>query len=125
MSEYPEDLNGLARQRTDLALQRNLLALERTFAAWIRTGLAAVAAGLGIAGLLTDLGPRWAIFSGAIVLVLVGGTIYILALWRYIQGYRRLRQEGERVASLLVVSAMIGALVTSAALALLALVVVF
>jgi putative membrane protein len=118
MSDYPNDENGLARQRTDLAQQRNLLATERTFAAWIRTGLAAVAAGLGIAGLLENLGPPRIIRSIAVILVLAGGGIYVLALWRYVQGYRRLRQEGERVTSLIVITGLIVALVVTAALAL-------
>ena len=123
MPDYPNDENGLARQRTDLALHRNLLAMERTFAAWIRTGLAAVAAGLGIAGLLEDLGPPRIILTVATILVLVGSAIYVLALWRYVEGYRQLRQEGERVASLFVVGGLIVALIVSAALALALLVV--
>jgi len=118
MPEYSNDDSGFARQRTDLAQQRNLLAMERTFAAWIRTGLAAVAAGLGIAGLLENLGPHQVILTIATILVLVGAAIYVLALWRYLQGYRRLRQEGERVASLYVIGGLIAALVVTAALSL-------
>lgn len=123
MSEYPNDEHGLARQRTDLALQRNLLAMERTFAAWIRTGLAATAAGLGISGLLASLGPHWLIFTMSTTLVVAGGAIYVLGLWRYLQGYRRLRNERQRLASLAVIVGLIIALVATAAMALALLVV--
>ncbi len=123
MPEYINDENGLAQQRTDLALQRNLLAMERTFAAWIRTGLTAMGAGLGIAGLLRSLGPPWIILTISTILVLAGGSIYALGLWRFLQGYRRLRNEGLRVTSLIVIVGLIVALVTAAALALALLVV--
>jgi putative membrane protein len=123
MPEYPNDENGLAQQRTDLALQRNLLAMERTFAAWIRTGLAATAAGLGVSGLLGHLGPPWVIVTISIPLVLAGGAIYVLGLWRYLQGYRRLRNERQRVASLAIIVGLIVALVLTAAMALALLVV--
>lgn len=123
MSDDSSDENGLAQQRTDLALQRNLLAMERTFAAWIRTGLAATAAGLGVSGLLGSLGPQWLIAAISTTLVTTGGAIYVLGLWRYLQGYRRLRNERQRVASLVVIVGLILALVSTAAMALALLVV--
>jgi putative membrane protein len=86
MQEYPNDENGLAQLRTQLSLQRSLLAIERTFAAWIRTGLASMGAGLGVAGLLGHLAPPALVLAISITLVIVGGAIYILGLWRYLQG---------------------------------------
>lgn len=122
MREYPNDENGLAQQRTDLALQRSLLAMERTFAAWIRTGLASMAAGLGVTGLLGHLGPPWIILTISTTLVVAGGAIYVLGLWRYLQGYRRLRNKRQRTTALVVIVGLIAALLATAALALVLLV---
>jgi putative membrane protein len=114
----PTEQDELSQRRTGLAYQRTLLAEERTFAAWVRTGLASAAAGLGIDRLLADFEPRWLVLTIATILVITGGSIYILALWRYIQGYRAMREACERTIAVEIVGALILALLATTVLAL-------
>jgi len=117
LTELPDrqDLD-LAKERTDLAQERNLLASERTFSAWIRTGLAAVASGLGIAHLLGSTGWAWVPRAIGAILVLTGGGIYIVALWRYYEGYQKLGPKGLRRLPMWLLCLLTLALVVSAIL---------
>lgn len=111
--------NDLAVERTDLARERNLLANERTFSAWIRTGLAMVVAGLA-AGRLLFAGDQSGIPCYiAALLILTGGCVFALALWRYIATYHRLRGEGLNVLPLWMLTVLVVVLCVCAALALL------
>jgi putative membrane protein len=111
------DTEGLARERTDLAQQRNLLANERTFSAWLRTGLSAVVAGLGIARLLDYSGMLWIARAIGAILILTGGGIYAIALWRYCQDCRHPAREGVRTTPIWLMTILVAALLLSALLA--------
>lgn len=111
------DTTRLAIDRTKLAVQRNILAIERTFSAWIRTGLAAVATGLGIARLITFEGLPWA--SGVIgaVFVTVGAGIFLVAMWRYYHGRRRLKLKDLKLVPIWLMISLTVALLVGAVLA--------
>jgi putative membrane protein len=73
----------LAKERTDLASERTIMASERTFSAWVRTGISAEAAGLGLAKFLN---LKSALPLGEVIgliFILMGGLVYLTALWRY------------------------------------------
>jgi len=115
--EMQDNSEKSARERTDLARQRNLLANERTFSAWLRTGLSAVVAGLGIARLLGSGGSLPIAHSIGVILVLIGGGIYVLAFWRYAQVSRSLEQENMRAIPTRLLNILLAALLLSGVLA--------
>ena len=106
-----------ASDRTKLAVQRNLLAVERTFSAWIRTGLAAVAAGLAIAKLFAFPQLPWLSHTIGAIFVTVGASIFMVALWRYYRGRRKLRLRGVKLIPIWVMGALAVALLLGAILA--------
>jgi len=73
----------LAEKRTDSAMHRTLLAEQRTYSAWVRTGLASAATGFAIAKLMTEAEPGWLVRGLAVVFILVGATMFLLAFWAY------------------------------------------
>jgi putative membrane protein len=83
---------NLAKERTELASERTVMASERTFSAWLRTGISAEAAGLGIAKFLSRKGafPLGEIIG--LIFILLGGMVYLTALWRYQHIARNLRE---------------------------------
>ncbi len=87
----------LARDRTGWASERTLLANERNFSAWLRTGLAALGAGLGIGKLLGSLGMPMITRTIGVVCIIMSGTVFIIAWWRYKQIYEDLADQGMRV----------------------------
>jgi len=117
------DQERRASDRTKLAVQRNLLAVERTFSAWIRTGLAAVAAGLAIAKLFVF--PQLPFLSHIVgaIFVTVGASIFVVALWRYYRGRRKLRLKGVKLIPIWVMTALALALLLGAILAFILLIV--
>jgi putative membrane protein len=82
----------LAKERTDLASERTIMASERTFSAWVRTGVAAEAAGLGIAKFLNlkSTLPLGEVIG--LIFILMGGLVYLTALWRYHHIAQHLRE---------------------------------
>jgi len=85
-----ERKTDLAEVRTDLARERNALARERTLSAWLRTGLAAVAAGVGLAHLAAGVAPvLWLTRAAGLLLVLLGGAIFGVALRRHTRSTER------------------------------------
>lgn len=82
----------LAKERTDLASERTIMASERTFSAWVRTGISAEAAGLGIAKFLSlkSTLPLGEVIG--LIFILMGGLVYLTALWRYYHIARHLRE---------------------------------
>jgi putative membrane protein len=73
----------LAERRTETAFHRTLLAEQRTYSAWVRTGLASAATGFAIAKLLTDVQPLWLVRGLAVVFILAGAAMFLLAFWAY------------------------------------------
>jgi putative membrane protein len=72
-----------------------ILANERTFSAWLRTGLAAELGGLAVSRLLV-LGLvhyRWIARIIGIIFILIGMTIYIIALLSYRQTLKGIQAE--------------------------------
>jgi putative membrane protein len=106
-----------ADDRTDWAHQRTLMANERTFSAWVRTGIAATAAGLGIARLIVSTARPWLPRLAGVILILVGAGTFVIALWRYWQGYEALQEDGVRVTPLWPLIILVGALLVGATLA--------
>lgn len=85
-----------ADRRTVLAGDRTLLAAERTYAAWVRTALAALAAGIGARALVKDILPGWVGKLTGSVLILFAGFCLIAAIWRELQGVKRVRGDDFR-----------------------------
>jgi putative membrane protein len=84
-----EELNRSEARRTDLAGDRTLLAAERTYAAWVRTGLAALASGVGARTLMKGVLPIWVGKVTGSVLIVFAGFCLIAAVWRELQGTKR------------------------------------
>ena len=120
--EEINDIKGpierLAEERNALSRIRTRLAHERTFSAWVRTGMAAMAAGLGVFHLLGAVGGPLLSRMIGIIFVAAGGGIYIVAMWRYYQGYHDLKRQGIQMTSILLLGGLIFSLVLSAILAL-------
>jgi putative membrane protein len=118
LSDIQKDQQFLAKERTDLAQERTVLASERTFSAWLRTGLTAMATGIGIARLLDA--PEMLIITSVLgtILILIGGGIYVSALWRYFKEYRRLKEKNVDVTSIWLMSALVAGLLLTVILAL-------
>ncbi len=113
--------DNLAKERTELASERTIMASERTFSAWLRTGIAAEAAGLGIAKFLSRKSafPLGEIIG--LIFILMGGMVYLTALWRYHHIARNLReahpQDGFNIAPTWIMSIIVVTLFVSAILA--------
>lgn len=113
--------DSLAKERTELASERTVMAGERTFSAWLRTGISAEAAGLGIAKFLSRKGafPLGEIIG--LIFIVLGGMVYLTALWRYKHIARILRQahpQGEiKIAPTWVMSIIVLTVFVSAVLA--------
>ena len=69
---------------------RYTLANERTFLAWVRTALAMLAGGVALHSLGIP-GTPWVRTTLAVVLVLVGGVVTVLALVRWARVERAMR----------------------------------
>jgi putative membrane protein len=89
-------MNGEERddEKMDLAVRRTLLASERTFTAWIRTALSSVVAGIAVARFLTDQGTSWAGRAIAVMLILSGVALYVVAIWQYRKDRERFQSRG-------------------------------
>jgi putative membrane protein len=83
-----------SKEPVDLAVHRTLLASERTFAAWIRTGLASTVAGIAVAQFLSNQGASWAGMAVAVMLIVSGGGLCLVAIWRYRRDRKRFRSDG-------------------------------
>ncbi len=113
-----ESKRELARDRSEWALQRTLFARERTFSAWMRTALATVAAGLAFARLISHPGmPLLTLILGG-VFVGVGVGIFAIALWRYWDGYREMKEQGFRMFPFWGIAILISILILSSLIAL-------
>ncbi len=75
--------DAFSETRTESAFHRTLLAEQRTYSAWVRTGLACSATGFGIARLLTEYEPAWLVRCLAILFMLAGACMFLLAFWAY------------------------------------------
>jgi putative membrane protein len=75
--------DNLADKRTETAFHRTLLAEQRTYSAWVRTGLASTATGFAIAKLMTEAQPAWLVRWLAILFIVAGGCMFLLAFWAY------------------------------------------
>lgn len=105
--EKAEGRHSLAEERTDWALDRTALAKERTFNAWLRTGLASVAAGVGVSRLLKiEDFPLLTKMLGAI-LIAAGAALFVIAFWRYRQGYQELLKADVRFLPLWLVAFLV------------------
>lgn len=116
-----EDKNkqDMAEDRTDWAMERTLLAKERTFSAWARTGISAMIAGVGIAEFLSDVDYPWIARIMGIILIVTGGTIYVIGFFSYRKALEKLEEEGIRSTSIWLISLVSFGLLFSAGLALL------
>ena len=112
-----KDKTELAEDRTDWAKERTLLAKERTFSAWARTGISSLIAGVGIAEFLTKVDPEWIARFLGILLIITGGSIFIVGFFSYRNALKKLSQQGIRSNSIWVVLAITLALMGSAGLA--------
>ena len=82
-SDSGDHRDRLAEKRTESAVHRTLLAEQRTYSAWVRTGLASAATGFAIAKLMTEAQPGWLVRGLAVVFILVGAVMFLLAFWAY------------------------------------------
>lgn len=76
--------NDLSQIRTDYALERTHMAATRTYFALLRTGIAIAGGGTLITTILGDGWPDWLIGALAGLFIIVGFTIMIAGLQRYI-----------------------------------------
>ena len=76
--------NDLAQLRTDFALERTHMAATRTFFALLRTGMAIAGGGALVTSILADGWPDWLVGLLSGVFILVGFTIMLAGLQRYI-----------------------------------------
>ncbi|WMJ73909.1 DUF202 domain-containing protein [Cytophagaceae bacterium ABcell3] len=113
-----EGRQELAGDRTEWAQQRTLLAKERTFSAWIRTGISSMIAGLGIAEFLTAV--DYAILARilAVILIVTGGTIYVIGFFSYKNALKELAEMGIRSTSLQLIGIVAFSLMFTACIAL-------
>lgn len=113
--------DNLAKERTELASERTIMASERTFSAWLRTGITAEAAGLGIGKFLSQKSAFPLAEIIGLIFILMGGIVYLTALWRYQHIARNLReaypQEKINIAPTWVMSIIIAILFVSSILA--------
>jgi putative membrane protein len=93
---------------------RYSLANERTFLAWVRTSLALLAGGIALEAIQLPA-TDWARHLLAIVLVLFGGTVTVLALVRWARIERAMR-TGQPLPSFQLGFLLTGAVVVGAVL---------
>jgi putative membrane protein len=106
MDKFSNELSHKSRERTGLAE-------ERTLAAWLRTGLTMIGVGLGVAKLLPDLTvPLLADLLG-IVLITVGGVVFLLGYHTYRRSLRDMKAAGYDLAPNWLISGIIVALFLS------------
>lgn len=84
----------LARQRTDASANRTVLANERTFTAWLRTGLSAIALGLAVPRLLATAESAYVGRWLALILIVLGLLMAVVAACRYCRVAEDLEQAG-------------------------------
>jgi putative membrane protein len=113
-----ESRRELAQDRSQWALQRTLFARERTFSAWLRTALAMVAAGLAFTRLVSHPDIPFLTHLLGAVFVSVGVGIFVIALWRYWEGYREMKVQGMRIIPLWGIIIVISLLILSSLAAL-------
>ena len=75
--------DAFSETRTESAFHRTLLAEQRTYSAWVRTGLASNATGFGIARLMAEAEPTWLVRWLAILFIVAGACMFLLAFWAY------------------------------------------
>jgi putative membrane protein len=93
-TEMAEERTEQAESRTDWAKHRTVLANERTFSAWLRTGLSAMGGGVAVAELLgTDDTTIIARILG-VILIALGASVILVAVWRYTNLTNFLEAEG-------------------------------
>ncbi|HEU5038154.1 MAG TPA: DUF202 domain-containing protein [Nocardioides sp.] len=90
------------------------LANERTFLAWVRTALAMLAGGVALHALEVPSTP-WVRTTLAVVLVLLGGTVTLLAMVRWARIERAMR-TGTALPAFSLGYVLTGAVVVGAAL---------
>ncbi len=84
MNETPSDRrDAFSETRTESAFHRTLLAEQRTYSAWVRTGLASSATGFGMARLMAKTEPTWLVRCLAILFIVAGACMFLLAFWAY------------------------------------------
>ena len=83
LTKLAKERSELAEDRTEWAQHRTVLANERTFSAWLRTSLSVMTVGVGIVELLRKDELDITIPIVGIILVLLGGGVSIVSLWRY------------------------------------------
>jgi putative membrane protein len=84
MNDTPSDRrDAFSETRTESAFHRTLLAEQRTYSAWVRTGLASSATGFGIARLMAETEPTWLVRCLAILFIIAGACMFLLAFWAY------------------------------------------
>ena len=76
--------NDPAQTRTDYALERTHMAATRTYFALLRTGIAIAGGGAIVTSILANGWPEWVIGILSASFILVGFTIMIAGLQRYI-----------------------------------------
>lgn len=76
--------NDLAQTRTGFALERTHMAATRTYFALLRTGMAIAGGGALVTSVLADGWPEWVIALLSGIFFLVGFTIMIAGLQKYI-----------------------------------------
>ena len=76
--------NDLSQTRTDYALERTHMAATRTYFALLRTGIAIAGGGALVTSILANGWPEWMIGLLSASFILVGFTIMIAGLQRYI-----------------------------------------
>jgi putative membrane protein len=111
-----DEKTELAENRTDWAQERTLLAKERTFSAWARTGISSMIAGVGIAEFLKEVEPLWIARILGILLILTGGTIFIIGFFSYKNALKELSEKDIRSKSIWVILIITLALIASAGL---------
>jgi uncharacterized membrane protein YidH (DUF202 family) len=118
-SKLAENRTEWAEDRTEWAQHRTVLANERTFIAWVRTGLSAMAVGVGIVELLREEDLDITIPIVGIILIILGGGISIVSLWRYFHVNKVMEKSEAHVTPTWVAASLTGGLLIVAILLLL------
>jgi len=89
------ETHNLSQARTDYALERTHMAATRTYFALLRTGIAIAGGGTLITTILGEGWPDWLVGLLAGLFIVVGFTIMIAGLQRYIFIAKKLAGEDE------------------------------
>ena len=84
MIQENPDTNQPAETRTDFALEHTHMAATRTFLALLRTGIAIAGVGTLVTTILAKAWPEWVVGFLSGVFILIGFSIMIAGLQRYI-----------------------------------------